>query len=161
MKVRFLHNRKTSVINTVQIFIGLSWQYVCSPLAPLPNRNWMYKGKHKKTTNKAGHRMLIWGAPTHHPLRNPPSRARKTRCGEFRYLRFFARPFDMCYSITASFHSCFSLHIFSFLHGGYWAPVYYFIPISSSSILSNLIQYDIFILSHVEITFVSDQEYLD
>lgn len=40
MKVRFLHNRKTSVINTVQTFIGPSWQYAASSLPFLIGTEW-------------------------------------------------------------------------------------------------------------------------
>lgn len=50
MKVRFLHNRKASVINTEQIFIGLSWQYAISSL-PLLNRNWKLQGQTQQENN--------------------------------------------------------------------------------------------------------------
>lgn len=51
MKVRFLHNRKTSVINTEQIFIGLSWQYAASSF-PLLNQSWKLQGQMQQEESK-------------------------------------------------------------------------------------------------------------
>lgn len=51
MKVRFLHNRKTSVINTEQIFIGLSWQYAASSF-PLLNQSWKLQGQMQQEKSK-------------------------------------------------------------------------------------------------------------
>lgn len=76
MKVRFLHNKKTSVINTANIYRAKLAVY--SLLSPFLNWNWMYKGKHnKKTANEAGHRMPIWRALTRHQLKNSLGWAKK------------------------------------------------------------------------------------
>lgn len=72
MKVRFLHNRKTSVINTVQIFIGLSWQSTASPLPFLIKLE--CERTNRQTANKAGHRMCPGGSVT---LQQSPHPAKK------------------------------------------------------------------------------------
>lgn len=99
MKVRFLHNRKTSVINTVQIFIGLSWQSTASPLPFLIKLE--CERTNRQTANKAGHRMCPGGSVTlqslHIPQRNKPL------CGVPTYLRDVARLLGWSYITAVSF----------------------------------------------------------
>ena len=83
MKVRFLHNRKTSVINTVQIFIGLNWQYAASSLPFLigtecPRANTIDSSK-QRGSRSADMRDI----DTLSPQNLSPSQAKKAQCGKF------------------------------------------------------------------------------
>lgn len=78
------------------------------------------------------------------------------------YFRIFARLFGICYPVTVCFpcffhgrHSVFSMR-------DTWATdsLHYPDEFPHTSIPSDLIQRSIFILRHIEITFLCDQEYL-
>lgn len=79
------------------------------------------------------------------------------------YFRIFARLFGRCYSMTVSSPLLFSLKTFCFSMRDTWAIDLLCYPdkFLHTSIPSDLIQYSIFILSHIEITFLCDQEYLN
>lgn len=165
MKVRFLHNRKTSVINTVQIFIGLNWQYAASSLPFLigtecPRANTIRQQQTKRVTecwyeghwhivtselvSKSGKESTMWEVPS--------------------YFRIFARLFGICYLTTVSFLLCFFIEDILFSPWGIPEPqICYFYPdkLLHTCSLSDLIQYSIFILPYIETTVLCDQEYLN
>lgn len=119
MKVRFLHNRKTFVINTEQTFIGLSWQHA-APSFSLPNRIGKNKGERaRKQQTRQSQNADVRSTDASAPQTFSTSGKESTLWDGPSYLRLFDRLSDTRCSITVSFPFFFPLQMFSFIHEGY------------------------------------------
>lgn len=165
MKVRFLHNRKTSVINTVQIFIGLSWQHAASPLPFLigtecPRANTTRQQQTKRVTE--------WWYERHWHIVNLEL---VSNSGKESTMWESSQLFqDLCQTLwymvlnDSLFSSAFFIEDILFSPWRIPEPqicYFYLDKLLYTSILSDLFQYSIFILPYIKTTFLCDQEHLN
>lgn len=114
MKIKFLHNRKTSVINTVQIFTGLGWAVCNVPIligAECPRANTARRLQTKQVSGRwyeghlnvqVGKESVLWVVAS--------------------YSRFSDRLSGLYYLMTVSHPLILSLQMFCFLHEEYLSP---------------------------------------
>lgn len=141
MKVRFLRNRKTSVINTVQIFVGPSWQYAASSLpfligteCPRTNATRRQQTKRVPECQYEGH----WHIVSSDVLR---VRRRKHDAGSSWLFQDLCQTLWYMLSSDSVFPLLFSWKTFCFLHEGHlshrFVTLSWWIPPHVYSVWSN------------------------